>query len=56
MQYGKHKYHVFKERLPWGEFNGVTEASTIRDLVEVCRIKRKKRKEDHEQEQQDGSI
>src|SRR6187455_3496160 len=38
MQDKNYQDHIFNKRFPWCQFNGVTEASAVRDFVEVGRV------------------
>ena len=49
-----HQHHVFPERLPWRELDGIAETSAVCYFIENGRISRKKLKEHHEDKQYPG--
>ena len=51
MQDKNYEDHIFNKRLPWCQFNGITEASAVRDFVEVRRVECEEGKK-HDQGQQ----
>jgi len=51
MQDKNYQDQIFNKRFPWCQFNGITEASAVRDFVEVGRVECEEG-EKHDQRQQ----